>query len=355
MFDLLPHLKSLISVPGLSGREAPVRQVIEAAWRPLTDELSVSRLGSLHALKRGSAPEPRPRILLAAHMDAIGLMVAGIEGEFLRLSGVGGVDIRVLPGQRVIVHGRADLPGLVVQPAAFLLPEAAQSGSVPLEFLLVDLGLPAAQLPALVRPGDLISFAQEPLDLSGETLAGRSIDNRASVAVLSLCLQALQPRAHLWDVWAVATVQEEISLGGAFTSAFAIRPQLAIAVDVTFARSPGLPEFRTYPLGKGPTIGIGPNVHPGLAQAMIDLADRLEIPYAVEYMPRHSGTDAFALQVVAEGIPALVIGLPLRYMHTPVELIALKDLGRAAHLLAEFIAQLDGQFMEKLSWDDQRK
>ncbi len=352
MTEILPFLKELISAPGLSGYEKPVRHLIEETWKPLTDELSVSRLGSLHGLKRGEGTEPRPGILLAAHMDAIGLMVTSVVADWLHVTAIGGLDQRVLPGQLVTVHAREDLAGVIVQPPAHLLPEDAQEGPVALQYLLVDTGLSHAQLQRQVRTGDLISFEREPLDLTGETLAGRSLDNRTSLAALTQCLQELQARRHLWDVWVVASAQEEETLGGARTSAFQLRPHLAVAVDVTFGRSPGCPEHKTYPLDKGPTLGWGPNIHPGLYKSFKDLADRLEIPYQVEVMPRHSGTDAFAMQIVAEGIPSMVIGIPLRYMHTPVEVVAMKDITRTGHLLAEFIAQLQTDYLEKLSWDD---
>ena len=352
MTEILPFLKDLIQAPGLSGNEKPVRQLIEETWKPLVDELSVSRLGSLHGLKSGEGSEPRPRILLSAHMDAIGLMVSSVVDDWLRVTAIGGIDQRILPGQLVTVHGRRDLAGVVVQPPAHLLPEDAQEGPVALKYLLVDTGLNHAQLRRQVRVGDLVSFEQEPLDLTGETLAGRSLDDRASIAALTQCLQELQARKHLWDVWAVASVQEEETLGGARTSAFQLRPDLAVAVDVTFGRSPGCPEHKTFPLDKGPTLGWGPNIHPGLYKSFKDLAERLEIPFQVEVMPRHSGTDAYALQITAEGIPSMVIGIPLRYMHTSVELIAVKDIVRTGHLLAEFIAQLQTDYLEKLTWDE---
>ena len=354
MVELLPFLKSLISAPGLSGYEAPIRALIQSAWEPLTDELSVSRLGSLHGLKRGRGSEPRPGILLAAHMDAIGLMVTGLVEGFLRVTEIGGLDPRVLPGQLVTVHGRQDLPGVIVQPPAHLLPASAREGPVELTYLLVDTGRLPGEVQRLVRPGDPISFAQAPLELRGEVLAGHSLDNRASVAALTHCLEQLQGRAHAWDVWAVATSQEEETLGGAQTSAFQLRPQLAVAVDVTWAKGPGTPDHKAFPLGKGPTLGWGPNVHPGLHQTFKELADRLEMPYAVEVMPRHSGTDAISMQVTAEGIPTMVVSIPLRYMHTPVEAVALKDIQRAGHLLAEFIAGLPEDYMDKLSWDEAR-
>jgi putative aminopeptidase FrvX len=351
MTEILPFLKELISAPGISGNEAPVRKLIEDAWRPLTDELSVSRLGSLHGLRRGVGPEPRPSLLLAAHMDAVGLMVTGVVEGLLRITDIGGTDPRVLPGQPVIVHASEDLPGIVVQPPTHLLPADYQTAPAPMKYLLVDVGRLPGEVERLVRPGALVSFAQPPIELGSDSLAGHTLDNRASVAALTHCLDGLQGRQLNWDLWTVATSQEESNFGGAFTSAFQLRPTLAVAVDVTFAAGPGSPTHNTFPLGKGPTLGWGPNIHPALHKAFKELADRLEIPYKLEPIPRQSGTDAYAMQVVAEGIPTMVIGIPLRYMHTPVEMVSLKDITRVGHLLAEFAAQLDDKFMEKLSYE----
>jgi len=352
MNDYLPLLKKLIRASGLSGYEMPVRDIIEEAWQPLTDELTHSRVGSLHGLKKGTAPEPRPGILIAAHMDAIGLMVTRIQDEILYITAVGGIDVRVLPGQLVTVHGREDLPGVIAHLPSRMLPEDIQKKAIPLEYLFVDTGLPPARLKRLVRVGDMVSFAQLPLETLGNTLVGHTLDNRASVVALTSCLDALQDRPHSWDVWAIASAQEEEGLVGAFTSAFQLRPSLAVAVDVTWASGPGSPSHKTFPLGKGPTLVWGPNIHPGLHKRFKELAESLEIPHSVEMTPRHSGTDAYALQVAAEGIPTMVIGIPLRYMHTPVEMVALKDITRAGRLMAEFIAQLSPDFMEQLTWDD---
>jgi endoglucanase len=284
-------------------------------------------------------------------MDAIGLMVNDIVDGFLRLTQVGGVDARVLPGQLVTVHGREDLPGVIVQPPSHLLPPGNADKLVPIEYLLVDVGLSVRQVERKVRIGDLISFAQQPLELGSNLLAGHSLDNRASVAALTECLLILQDRRLAWDVWAAATVQEEESLAGAFGSAYQLRPTVAVAIDVTFASGPGSPGHKTYPMDKGVTLGWGPNVHPALHKVFVEVADKFEIPYKMEVMPRHSGTDAMALQMVAEGIPTMVVGIPLRYMHTPVELVSMKDLRRAGRLLAEFAAQLDESFTDRLVWD----
>jgi putative aminopeptidase FrvX len=329
-----------------------VRPQIEKAWAPLTHLLSTSRLGSLHGLRRGSAPDPRQSILLSAHMDAIGLMVTAVVEGYLRVTSIGGIDARVLPGQLVTVHGRQDLPGVIAPPTSRLLPPHISEGAVPLEYLLVDTGLLPDEVEHLVRIGDLVSFAQAPFETAGETLVGHSLDNRASVAVVTTCLEELTRRPHAWDVWAVASAQEEVTLGGATTSGFELHPSLAVAIDVTFASGPGSPSHKTFPMGKGPTLMWGPNIHPALFKTFKELAEHLEIPYSMEVAPRHTGTDGFALQVVAEGIPNFIMGIPLRYMHTPVEMVALKDITRAGRLLAEFIAQLDENFMDKITWED---
>jgi endoglucanase len=326
--------------------------LVEDAWRPLTDELHHSRLGSLHGVRRGIASEPRHSLLFTAHMDAIGLMVTGVVDGFLRLTKIGGLDPRVLPGQVVTVHGRQELPGTIVQPPAHLLPPEIGSDPVPLEYLLVDVGLSPRQVEQLVGLGDLVSFAQPPLEMGENYLAGHSLDNRASVAALTHCLLELRGRPLNWDLWAVATAQEEVTLGGALTSAYQLRPTLAVAIDVTFASSPGSPSHLSFPFGKGPTLGWGPTIHPALQKAFKDLAERLEIPYKLEALPRRSGTDADALQIAAEGIPTMVLGIPLRYMHTPVEMVAIKDITRTGRLLAEFAAELDDKFLDKLVWDD---
>ena len=352
MTDILPLIKDLISAPGISGYESGVRPIIEQAWKPFTDELSVSRLGSLHGLQKGTGKEPRPSILVAAHMDAIGFMVNAIVDGFLRLTSIGGIDVRVLPGQLVTVYGRKELPGMIVPTPARLLPSNVQGGSVPLEYLLVDVGLLPEEVVKLVRVGDLVAFAQLPLELGEDVLVGHTLDDRASVAALTECLEMLHTRPHPWDVWAVATVQEEVTTAGAFTSAFQLHPSICLTIDVTFGREPKSPSHLSFPMGEGPTLMWGPITHPFLYKTVKELAERMEIPVTVEPAARYSATDSDAMLVVAEGIPNIILGVPLRYMHTPVEMVKVKDLTRVARLAAEFITQLDENFMERLSWED---
>ncbi len=337
-----------MELPGVSGREEPVRRRVQAEWEPLVDEVSVSPLGSLHGIQRGSADEPRPSLMLAAHMDAVGLIVREVVGGWLRVGAIGGLDPRVLPGTPVTVHGRRDLPGLIVLPPPHCLPEQARQGPPRLESLLIDLGLPAAEVSRSVRPGDFVSYSNPAVCLAEDALAGHSLDNRASVAAVTHCLRRLREREHAWDVLAVATTREETQYGGAWTSAFALRPSMAIAVDVTYASGPGQPEHKTFALRGGPTNGWGSDIHPGIHAALKAAAERCQIPLNVEWLPTHSGTDAWALQVSAEAIPTGVISIPLRYMHAPVEVVALGEVRRTGELLAEFAAGLPPDFLDSL-------
>ena len=353
MTDILPFLKSLISVSGLSGFETPVARLIEEKWQTLVDETTISRVGSLHGLKKGSGKAPRPSIMIATHMDAIGMMVTKITDGFLHITKVGGIDVRVLPGASVTVHASngEDLPAVIAMPPSRLLPETAGDGVLEIDYLLVDTGLGAREVERKVRVGDLVSFSNDPMELSGEVISGHTLDNRASVAALTVCLEELQAKSHLWDVWAVATVQEETSYLGAYSSAFELRPQVAIAVDGTFATGPGANGWQTYPMGKGVGLCVGPNMHPFLHQKLKELAEKLEIPWFMDVTPAHSGTDAFPMQTTAEGIPTALVEFPLRYMHTPVESVSVKDIQRVGRLLAEFIASLESNFIETIVWE----
>lgn len=353
MPDILPFLKSLISVSGLSGYEAPVAKLIEEKWRTLVDETSLSRVGSLHGLKKGSGKSPRPSVMIATHMDAIGMMVSSIEDGFLHITNIGEVDIRVLPGAEVTVHTGIgqELPAVIAMPPARFLPGNEGSGVVAIKHLLVDTGLTQREVEKKVRVGDLVSFANGPMELAGDVISGHTLDNRASVAVLTVCLEELQVKSHVWDVWAVATVQEETSYLGGYTSSFQLRPDIAVAVDGTFAKGPGANGWQTHPMGKGVGICMGPNMHPHLHKKLTELADKLEIPWFLDVTPKHSDTDAYPMQTTMEGIPTALVEYALRYMHTTVESVAVKDIQRAGRLLAEFIASLEADFVGTIVWE----
>jgi endoglucanase len=197
----------------------------------------------------------------------------------------------------------------------------------------------------------VVSFAQSAAGLQGKFLTAKALDNRASVAALTVCLDALQTRTHAWDVVAVATVQEEVGLRGGSTSAYHVQPDLAIVVDVTFGIGDGVSEGDGYKLGNGPALGIGPNIHTRLFHRLRDTARGIEMDHHVEPLPRDSGTDAAAVQVSREGIPTALISIPIRNMHTPVEIVSLEDVERAGRLMAEFVVGLDSDTLDNLRLD----
>lgn len=354
--EAIPLLKQLSEAEGITGFEEPVCELLRQTWSPFVDEMRVGKLGSLIALKKGgSVKDPRPKLMLAAHMDEIGLRVTGIEDGFLRVTRVGGTDRRVLLGNEVVVHatrasrGRRDLPGIVATRPPHVLPKAERKKTVGWDKIFVDVGLPPKKVERLVSIGDLISIRREVAELKNRRLAGKAFDDRACVAIVTLALEQLAEIRHDWDVFAVATVQEEIGLKGAIAAAYGVAPDLAVALDVTFGKHPGVSDADTVLLGEGPAIAIGPNFHPGVVARLKGVAEAHEIPYQLDPVPGRSGTDAWAIQVTREGVPTGLISLPLRYMHQPVETLDVLDVERAARLLAAFIGGLEADFLEKLA------
>ena len=353
MIDLKTHLTELSEAHGPSGYEGGVRDVVRRAWEGLADEVSVDALGSLIAIRRGAGPEPRRRILITTHIDELGLIVTKLDGAFLRVDAIGGIDVRVLLGQPVLVHAEeGPIPGLVGSRPPHVLPAEERKRYPAMHEFVVDTGLPARQLAQRVRVGDVITFDQPLSALKNGRMAGKALDNRASVAALTLCLQELTARAHQWDVVAAATVQEEETLGGGKTVAWRIRPDAAIVVDVTFGASNNMSEADgAYKLGEGPTLCIGPVYHVSLFKMIEEAARAMEIPLHTEPEPRGRGTETWAVQVSRDGVPTACIGIPLRNMHSPVEVVALRDIERVGRLMAGFIAGLDDTTPGRLALD----
>lgn len=357
--DITVLLKLLSHTPGISGHEAGIRSVVLKEWGRWADETRVDKVGNALAIRRGTdraaasrradrPAAPRHSIMLATHMDEIGLMVSGTQRGFLQLAALGGIDPRVLPGQEVIVHGRRELPGLIASTPPHLLKASERSQVVPLNQLWVDVGLSARRVEQLVRVGDLVALRRTGIELKNGLLAGKALDNRASIAAVAVCLERLQHVQHRWDVLAVATVQEEAGYLGAATSAFALQPDVAIAIDVTFASQHNADGVETFALDKGPTINVGPNMHPQMVNGLRAAAKRLELETRLEPLTGHSGTDGWAIQVAREGIPTGIVAIPIRSMHTPVETVAIADIERTGRLLAEFIRGLDEEFYQAL-------
>ena len=348
--EIVPFLRSLSEASGVSGYEDQVRDLVRETFATISDELRTDAMGSVIALKRGRGKEPRRRIMLAGHMDEIGLMVTMLEKGFLHFTQVGGFDVRTLVGQEVVVHGRRDLPGVIGNRPPHVLSPEERKKPVPMEELFIDVGLKQEALEELVRVGDLVTLRRPFVELENGRVSGKAFDDRAAVVAIAVCLDELQALHHEWDVFGVATVQEEVGLRGALTSTYGIAPDLGIAVDVGYGKQPGVSEEFSIDIGKGPSLAIGPNIHPVLFSEMKRVADEFEIPVQVDVEPRGTGSDADAIHMTREGIPTILLSIPLRNMHTPIETLSVQDVVRTGRLMARFIASLDEGFMDKLAW-----
>jgi endoglucanase len=332
-------LKQLSETPGVSGREERVRALVIEQLKPLVDEIKVDTLGNVVAFKRGKGER---RVMLAAHMDEIGFMVKYVdERGFVRLQPLGGFDPRVLVAQRVIVHtaGGETLRG-VLTPATkpiHLLGDD-KPGAPKLEEFYVDLGMSGARVHELVDIGDSVTLDRT-LERTGDCVIGKALDDRSGVFTMIEALRKLGK--HQVNILAVATVQEEVGLRGATTSAYHVQPDVAIALDTTLAvDTPGMPETEAVTrLGDGVAIKLFdssaiPNYK--LVRHLRRIAEEHDIHHQLEVLPR-GGTDAGAMQRTRSGVPAITLSIPSRYVHTVNEMVNLSDLDAAATLLARYL------------------
>lgn len=353
MFDLKEHLRSLVDAHAPSGHEAPVREIVRESWTGLVDDFDGDKMGSLIGIKKATKPGDKVRkIMLAAHMDEIGMMVRDIVDGFIYVFRISGVDNRVMLAQPVIVHGKEALRGVVASKPPHLMSANERKKYPGFNQLVIDVGLPAEEVEKLVSIGDLITPDTPMVELNGNLVAGKAMDDRACVAAVTFALHELQSMQHQWDVYATATVQEESGLLGARVSADYIQPDIAIALDVGFAEQPGVGGDDTITIGDGPSVMFGGNIHSKLFDKIIDVAKEHEIKHQLEVTPGNTGTDAWAIQVARDGIPTALLSVPIRNMHSPVETCDLRDIRRTGRLLAHFIASLDADFLQAIEWDE---
>ncbi|MEX0974326.1 MAG: M20/M25/M40 family metallo-hydrolase [Bacillota bacterium] len=324
--------------------------VAEEAMVGLVDEIRHDTLGSVIGFKKGDGPGIRPKVMLAGHMDEIGLMVTKIEEKgFLRFMRIGGVDPRILPGHEVIVYGKRALTGLIGVKPPHLTPPHEASKAQKMEDLAIDLGMPEDEVRKAVTVGDIVTFKRQVTELMGDALSGKSMDDRAGVAVILVAMDELAKYKCPSDVYAVATVQEETGFGGGIATTYGIAPDIGIAIDVCHAETPGVPEWRTAVLGKGPVIALGGNIHPKIYAALDKAAKDLGMTPQLEPAPGATGTDAWPMQMSRSGVATGLISIPLRYMHTSVETLSVGDVEKSGKLLAKFIASVDAAFVKELT------
>ena len=336
-------LKNLLSTPGPSGYEGAAAEV----WRAEAGEFAEvrgDRMGNSFATLNGGGT---PRIMLAGHIDEIGLMITHVEeGGLLRFQGVGGWDPQVLVGQRVLVQtDNGEVPGVIGKKAIHVMEADERKKVSEIKSLWIDIGAKdGEEAKEKVRVGDVTVVDQDVLELPNGRVASRSLDNRMGAFVVLEALRLLSEEENFAaEVVAVASVQEEIGLYGARGAAFGLDPDAAIAVDVTHATdTPGIPknEHGDHSLGSGPVITRAANLSPVVTDGLIETAESEGIAYTLEADSRSTSTDADAIQFTRAGIATGLVSAPNRYMHSPNEIVALEDLENCARLIAAYVKGL---------------
>jgi putative aminopeptidase FrvX len=342
-----PVLRSLLTAHGPSGYETAPAAVFRDAASAFA-EVATDVMGSVWARVPGTAGGPT--LAIVGHIDEIGLIVSHIDDDgFLRFRGVGGWDPQILVGQRVIVGTREGaIPGVVGKKPIHLLKEEERKKVARVEELHIDIGAKdGEEARGLVRVGDVAVIDGDPVELPNGRAVSRSMDNRLGCYVAYEAARLVSEAGGApGDVVAVAVVQEETTFGGATTTAYALRPDVAIIVDVTHATdAPGVDvaEVGAHPFGSGPVIERGSNLNPRVVDVMCDTADAEDIPFTLQASARSTGTDLDAMHVSRGGIPCGGVGLPLRYMHSPVEMVQLDDIENSAKLIAAVAHRLTAE------------
>lgn len=333
-------LKRLVEAHGIAGREENLRPIVTEAMRPLVDDINIDHMGNIVGHKKGDG---KTRAVVMGHIDEIGFLVRHIDKQgFLRVLPVGGWDARTMMAQRVMVHGRKDLPGLFGIPKpTHILTDEERKRTLEVTDYYIDLGLPYEKVVELVEVGDWVTMWQDMVEI-GDFYSSKTMDDRVGVFVM---LEALrQAKSTTADIYAVATVQEEVGLRGAQASAFGINATVGLALDVTLAvDTPGIPEHEQVTrIGAGTAIKIMDSSaisDPRLVQFCRKLAGERNIKYQLEILPR-GGTDAGGIQRAGGGAPVITVSIPTRYIHSVIESVNKSDLQASVDLVAAWMEEV---------------
>jgi tetrahedral aminopeptidase len=341
----LDFLRRILEAPSPSGYERPVQNIVREYVAPFADRVTTDRHGNVIAAKNPNSPL---RVMLAGHCDQIGLQIQHIDAEgFVYVQPIGGWDTQVLIGQRLTVWTDAGpLPGIMARKAIHLLTDEERKQVPKMKDLWLDIGAKTKEeAEKLVRIGDPVTLDLGFHKLQNDFAYAPAMDDKCGLWVVVEALRRAAGRNLKCGLFAVSTVQEEIGLRGAKTSAYSIDPQVGIAVDVTHATDcPTIDKKQEgdVKLGAGPVIFRGPNMNPVVVDRLVAAAKGTEITHQMGAQSKATGTDANAMQINRDGMATGLVSIPNRYMHSPVEMISLSDIDRAADLLAEFALRLDG-------------
>lgn len=335
-------LRTLAEMSGIPGWEDRVRALVIKELTPLVDEIRTDVMGNVIAIRRGAGRAPkdgRKKIMVAAHMDEIGFIVSYIDDKgFIRFHPAGGFDPRTLIAQRVTVHGKEDLPGVIGSKPVHILTEEEKKKHLDLKDYFIDLGMPVEKVKEMVEIGSPITMHRK-MEYIGDCLTCKTFDDRVGVYCMIEALRKVQKSPA--DLYIVGTTQEEVGLRGAFAASSGIIPDVGIALDVTLANDvPGAsgPDEVSH-LGKGAALCIMNGAHitnAKLLKRFIALAEEKKISYQRDVMPR-GGTDSGAIQKVQGGAAVITVSIPCRYVHTTVEMVHKGDVQDVIDLVAAYL------------------
>ncbi len=337
--DWMQTMETLLHPAGVSGNECKIAETAKSLLVPLCEKVEIWQ-GNVYGFigKRSNA---KPHVLLDAHMDQVGFLVTAITTEgFVKVGNAGGLDYRLLPAQRVLLHGKQDIPGVIC-----CVPPHLQDGKehvLDVTELLIDTGYTKAELEEILSPGDAVSFDMPLRALQGDRITGASLDDRCGMAAILYALELLQSqhRRLSCSVCVLFSTQEEVGERGAVIGAYSQNPDIALAVDVTFAKGHGDDPAKCGKLGGGPMIGLAPSLSPEVSRDLMAAAAVEQILWQPEVMAGLTGTNADQFSVSRGGVLAGTVSIPLRYMHTPSELIQLSDVEATGRLLAAYLMRL---------------
>lgn len=334
--ELKELTKQLCCASGPSGFEGPVYEIIREFLSPIADEITTDPLGNLMATKY-CGQQGAKKLLLNAHMDEIGFIVTGAQDGFLSFSTLGGVDPRMMPACEVKVLTDPPLFGVIDTLPPHILEPGAADKAFDVNKLRIDIGMTQEQAEKVVPAGTPAVYAVGCEEIGKNCLCGKALDDRSCVAVILKAFEQLVQRDLNVDLCCLISTQEEVGHRGAFVGAWQTNPDAAIVVDVTHGKTPDAAEVHTE-CGKGVVVEYGPNMNRAMTDTLAFLAEECDIPFQRGVSPGgNSGTDAHAIQISRQGVATALLSLPLKYMHTPSEMVHIDDMESIVRLICEFI------------------
>ncbi|MBR5245058.1 MAG: M42 family peptidase [Clostridia bacterium] len=340
---LADKIKKLTNAYGVSGDEFRISKIAAEMMAPYCDRVEIDDFGNVLGYRDCGIPGAKT-VMLDAHIDQIGFLITEVTEEgFLRFTTVGGVDQRMLLGSELtVLTKKGPILGIVAAIPPHLQKDGDDKKSVPIPEMVVDIGMTGEQAKKVVRVGDYMAFANDAMELQGDALCGKAFDDRACLVCLLHTMDLLQGKPLAVNVVVSASTKEETGFQGGISAGFKVQPDYAIAVDVTHARTGDAPQV-IVKLGDGPNVDMGSNSNPKFAKRVIEVARAKQIPHIVTSCPAGSGTNAWPIQMQGQGVTTLVVSLPLKYMHSPVEMLRMSDVKNVGKLLAAFIETFDGR------------